>query len=419
MAYYDRFTKNSHGKRDDWRDDEKTRRPKRDEGRAVPTEGRERRPYERREDGKDRRFHERRFSEGQIPGRGQRPYGQDEEGKRPYEGRPQRHGERAHGKRDGGQERRPYEARPQRHEHPAYEKREDRRERRPYEAGPEGSEHRFYERDPRERGYRPHGEPPIQPGRVIAPPPPPAPEPDMESNLLVGRNPIREALRAGRDMEKLLVARGELLGSAREIVAMARERRVIVQEVDRARLDAMAPNHQGLIAVVSAFAYSSVEEMLELAASRGEAPFLVILDGVTDPHNLGAIIRSAECAGAHGVIIPQRRAVGLTPAAVKASAGAVEHIPVARETNLTRVLERLKKAGIWIYGAAMQGEDYRKVDFSGPAALVIGSEGEGISRLVLQECDRLVSLPVRGKIDSLNASVAAGVLLYAMAAARA
>ncbi|HIU15070.1 MAG TPA: 23S rRNA (guanosine(2251)-2'-O)-methyltransferase RlmB [Candidatus Ventricola intestinavium] len=241
----------------------------------------------------------------------------------------------------------------------------------------------------------------------------------MESNLLVGRNPIREALRAGRDMEKLLVARGELLGSAREIVAMARERRVIVQEVDRARLDAMAPNHQGLIAVVSAFAYSSVEEMLELAASRGEAPFLVILDGVTDPHNLGAIIRSAECAGAHGVIIPQRRAVGLTPAAVKASAGAVEHIPVARETNLTRVLERLKKAGIWIYGAAMQGEDYRKVDFSGPAALVIGSEGEGISRLVLQECDRLVSLPVRGKIDSLNASVAAGVLLYAMAAARA
>lgn len=219
----------------------------------------------------------------------------------------------------------------------------------------------------------------------------------MESNLLVGRNPIREALRAGRDMEKLLVARGELLGSAREIVAMARERRVIVQEVDRARLDAMAPNHQGLIAVVSAFAYSSVEEMLELAASRGEAPFLVILDGVTDPHNLGAIIRSAECAGAHGVIIPQRRAVGLTPAAVKASAGAVEHIPVARETNLTRVLERLKKAGIWIYGAAMQGEDYRKVDFSGPAALVIGSEGEGISRLVLQECDRLVSLPGAGK----------------------
>lgn len=242
--------------------------------------------------------------------------------------------------------------------------------------------------------------------------------PEERENLLVGRNPIREALRSGRDMEKLLVARGELIGSAREIVAMAREQHVVVQEVDRARLDTMAPNHQGLIAVVSAFAYRSVEDMLALAKSRGEDPLLVILDGVTDPHNLGAIIRSAECAGAHGVIIPERRAVGLTPAAVKASAGAVEYIPVARETNLTRTIERLKKEGIWIYGAAMEGEDYRKVDFAGPAALVIGSEGEGISRLVAQNCDRLISLPIRGKIDSLNASVAAGVLLYAMTAVR-
>ena len=247
--------------------------------------------------------------------------------------------------------------------------------------------------------------------------PPPAAE-EMESNLLVGRNPIREALRAGRDLEKLLVARGELIGSAREIVAMARDAKVVVQEVDRARLDAMAPNHQGLIAVASAYAYSTVEDMFELAKARGEQPFLVILDGVTDPHNLGAIIRSAECVGAHGVILPERRSVGLTPAAVKASAGAVEHIPVAREVNLTRLIERLKKEGVWIYGAAMEGEDYRKVDFSGAAALVIGSEGEGISRLVAQSCDRLVSLPMRGKIGSLNASVAAGVLLYAVMASR-
>ena len=225
-------------------------------------------------------------------------------------------------------------------------------------------------------------------------------EPEEESNLLVGRNPIREALRAGRDIEKLLVARGELIGSAREIVAMA-------------------PNHQGLIAVASAYAYQTVDAMLELAKRRGEAPFLVILDGVTDPHNLGAVIRSAECVGAHGVIIPERRAVGLTPAAVKASAGAVEHIPVARETNLTRTIERLKKEGVWIYGAAMNGEDFRRVDFSGPAALVIGSEGEGISRLVQESCDRLVSLPMKGQIGSLNASVAAGVLLYAMMGARA
>ncbi|MDO5300829.1 MAG: 23S rRNA (guanosine(2251)-2'-O)-methyltransferase RlmB [Clostridia bacterium] len=241
----------------------------------------------------------------------------------------------------------------------------------------------------------------------------------LESNLLVGRNPIREALRAGRDIEKLLVARGELIGSAREIVAMAHEQRIVVQEVDRARLDAMAPNHQGLIAVASAYAYQTIDAMLELARSRGEDPLLVILDGVTDPHNLGAIIRSAECAGAHGVIIPARRAVGLTPAAVKASAGAVEYIPVAKEVNLTRVIERLKKESIWIYGAAMEGEDYRKVNFSGPAAVVIGSEGEGISRLVAQSCDKLVSLPMKGHIDSLNASVAAGILLYAVMGARA
>ena len=156
------------------------------------------------------------------------------------------------------------------------------------------------------------------------------------------------------------------------------------------------------------------EAMLALAKARGEAPFLVILDGVTDPHNLGAIIRSAECAGAHGVIIPERRAVGLTPAAVKASAGAVEYLPVAREVNLTRTIERLKKEGIWIYGTAMNGEDYRKVDFSGPKALVIGSEGEGMSRLVGESCDKVVTLPMKGKIESLNASVAAGILLYAM-----
>ena len=255
---------------------------------------------------------------------------------------------------------------------------------------------------------------------------PPMPRPEMqqmdeepmESNLLVGRNPIREALKAGRDIEKLLVARGELIGSAREIVGMARDAKIVVQEVARERLDAMAPNHQGLIAVASAYGYKTVEDMLALAKERGEAPFLVILDGVTDPHNLGAIIRSAECVGAHGVIIPERRAVGLTPSAVKASAGAVEHIPVAKEVNLTRTIERLEKEGIWVYGAAMKGEDFRKVDFSGPAALVIGSEGEGISRLVMESCDRLVSLPIKGQLDSLNASVAAGVLLYAMMGAR-
>lgn len=237
-------------------------------------------------------------------------------------------------------------------------------------------------------------------------------------NLLSGRNPIREALKSGRDIEKLLVARGELSGSAREIVSMARERRIPVQEVDRARLDAITRNHQGMLAFASAYQYSTVEKMLDLAKQRGEAPFLVLLDSVTDPHNLGAIIRTAECAGAHGVIVQERRAVGLTPAAVKASAGAVEYLPVARVTNLANTIEKLKAQNIWVYAADMGGEDYAAVDMSGALALVIGAEGEGVSRRVLDCCDRTVSLPIRGRLDSLNASVAAGVLLYAAMRAR-
>ncbi len=358
MAYYDQFTKKPRSKRDDWRDDALTRRPARDGERAVEAE---RRAYgERKAYGERREYGERKA-----------------------------HGER----RNYGERREPGERR-------NYDERRDCGERR------EPGERRNYGERPARREERPMRR---------------QERPAMETadNLLVGRNPIREALRAGRDIEKLLVARGELIGSAREIVAMAREARVVVQEVDRAKLDQMAPNHQGLIAVASAYAYRTVEDMLALARERGEAPLLVILDGVTDPHNLGAIIRSAECAGAHGVIIPERRAVGLTPAAVKASAGAVEYMPVAREVNLTRAIERLKKEGIWIYGAAMDGEDYRRVNFSGPAAIVIGSEGEGMSKLVAQSCDKIVSLPIRGHIDSLNASVAAGILLYAVAGARA
>lgn len=237
-------------------------------------------------------------------------------------------------------------------------------------------------------------------------------EPIPRENMLSGRNPIREAIKSGRDMEKLLVAKGELSGSAREIVAMAREARIVVQVVDRARLDEITQHHQGMIAFASAFRYATVEEMLARAKERGEDPLLVILDGITDPHNLGAIIRSAECAGAHGVIIPERRAVGLTPAAVKASAGAIEHLPVARVGNLTRFLETLKDEGIWIVAADMGGEPYTAVSLTGPLALMIGAEGTGVSRLVLSSCDRRVALPIRGKIDSLNASVAAGVLLY-------
>ena len=377
MAYYDQFTKKPRSKRDDWRDDELTRRPARDAGMNLPE------------------------------GDGARRYGDRPQGERRYGGRPggdRRHDERRPGDRPGGERR--YDDRPQ----------GDRR----------GGDKPFGPRYAERQGDAPrYADRPAAPRRESRPAPradvPPrmeAPQEEPRENLLVGRNPIREALRAGRDIEKLLVARGELIGSAREIVATARERRIVVQEVDRARLDALAPNHQGLIAVVSAYAYGTVEDMFALAKSRGEDPFFVILDSVTDPHNLGAIIRSAECAGAHGVIIPERRAVGLTPAAVKASAGAVEHIPVAREVNLARTVERLKAEGVWVYGAAMEGEDFRRVDFSGPAALVIGSEGDGLSRLVREKCDRLVALPMRGKIGSLNASVAAGVLLYAVMGAR-
>jgi len=373
MAYYDSFTKKPQNKRDDWRDDEMTRRPARDEGRAVEPERRygekknygDRKPYgERREYGERKPYGERREYSDRKP-YGERREERFERGERPSFGGP----------------------RPERRENRF--DREERRQDRPVREN----------RAPREE-------------RVMHE------EEQLENNLLVGRNPIREALRAGRDIEKLLVARGELIGSAREIVAMAKDAKIIVQEVDRARLDQMAPNHQGLIAVASAYSYKTVDDMLALAKERGEAPLLVILDGVTDPHNLGAIIRSAECAGAHGVIIPERRAVGLTPAAVKASAGAVEYLPVAREVNLTRTIERLKKEGIWVYGTAMNGEDYRRVNFSGAAAIVIGSEGEGISRLVAESCDKVVSLPMKGHIDSLNASVAAGILLYAVAGAR-
>ncbi len=252
------------------------------------------------------------------------------------------------------------------------------------------------------------------------PVPAPAPlEEDMPpENMLCGRNPIREALKSGRDIEKLLVQKGELSGSAREILQLAKDLRVPVQEVEKAHLDTLARSHQGMIAYASAYQYHTVDDMLALAKERGEAPFLILLDGITDPHNLGAIIRTAECAGAHGVIVSERRAVGLTPAAVKASAGAVEHLPVARVVNLSQTLEDLKAQGVWSFAADMEGEDYRGVDFSGPVALVIGAEGEGVSRLLLSKCDHRVSLPQKGEIQSLNASVAAGILMYHILEAR-
>ena len=382
MAYYDSFTKKPQSKRDDWRDDELTRRPARDGGRAAEPEHRygekksygERKPYgERREYGEKKPYGERREYGERKPYGERREYGE----KKPY-------GER----REYG-EKKPFEDRPQ----------------RPY-----GEKPAFGGPRPERRDSRP--ERPVRQERPAPAPMTPPTEEPMENNLLVGRNPIREALRAGRDIEKLLVARGELIGSACEIVAMAREAKIVVQEVDRVRLDQMAPNHQGLIAVASAYAYKTVDDMLALAKARGEDPLLVILDGVTDPHNLGAIIRSAECAGAHGVIIPERRAVGLTPAAVKASAGAVEYLPVARVTNLGNTIEALKERNIWVYAADMDGEDLNNVSFSRRSAIVMGAEGEGVHNLVKKNTDYTVRIPMCGHVDSLNVSVAAGIILY-------
>ena len=215
-----------------------------------------------------------------------------------------------------------------------------------------------------------------------------------------------------------MVGRGDLSATAKEIIAMAREKHIPIQTVERSRLDEITKNHQGMLAFASAYRYYDVDDMLAEAEEKGEAPFLVILDGVTDPQNLGAIIRTAACVGAHGVIVPERRAVGLTPSAVKASAGAIETVKVARVTNLTRTLEMLKNKGVWLYAADMVGEDYRTVNFEGPCAIIIGAEGEGVSRLVLETCDHKVSLPMKGGVGSLNASVAAGVLLYAAFASR-
>lgn len=237
-------------------------------------------------------------------------------------------------------------------------------------------------------------------------------------NLLVGRNPIREALKSGRPVEKLLVAQGDLSGAARDIVRMAREAGAVVQQVDRSRLDKIYPAHQGMLAYVAAVEYKTLEDLLENARTKGEAPFLIVLDGITDPHNLGAIIRSAECAGAHGVIVPERRAAGLGPAAAKAAAGALNYMPIARVKNLNRAIEELKAAGVWVCGTAMDGENALMVDLTGPVALVIGSEGDGISRLTLEKCDRTLTLPMKGNIDSLNASVAAGILMYEVLRAR-
>ena len=230
-----------------------------------------------------------------------------------------------------------------------------------------------------------------------------------------GRNAVTEALKAGRTIDKVFVAEGDTDRSLQRLAAQAKEAGAVIVPVDRRKLDQMSytHSHQGVIALAAARAYFTIDDILEEAASRGQAPLIVICDELSDPHNLGAIIRSAECAGAHGVIIPKRRSVGLTATVAKASAGAIEYMKVARVTNINAAIEELKEKGVWIFGTAAEGSvPMYQADLTVPAAIVIGSEGEGMSRLVQKNCDVTVHIPMQGRITSLNASAAASILLY-------
>jgi len=243
----------------------------------------------------------------------------------------------------------------------------------------------------------------------------PAPEENENEGQIEGRNALTEALRSGRTIDKVFIAAGETDRGLQRLAAQAKEAGAVVVPVDRRKLDAMSASHahQGVIALVAAREYFSVDDILAEAESRGQAPLIIICDELSDPHNLGAILRSAECAGAHGVIIPKRRSVGLTAVVAKASAGAVEYMKVARVTNITAAIEDLKKKGVWIFGTAAEGSiPMYEADLKGPAAIVIGSEGDGMSRLVRESCDVTVHIPMNGRISSLNASAAASILLY-------
>ncbi|MGN0530842.1 MAG: 23S rRNA (guanosine(2251)-2'-O)-methyltransferase RlmB [Eubacterium sp.] len=239
-------------------------------------------------------------------------------------------------------------------------------------------------------------------------------------NLVIGRNAVMELLKSGREIECISVAKGEREGSVTRILALAREKGVVVKNVDRKKLDFMCAgaNHQGVCASVPAHEYSSVEEILEYAKEKNEPPFIIICDEIEDSHNLGAIIRTAEACGVHGVIIPKRRNVGLNFVVSKTSCGALEYVKVARVGNLSSTIEDLKKKNIWVYCADMDGQPWCKTDFSGGCALVVGSEGKGVGRLIKEKCDITVSLPMRGQVNSLNASVAAGVIMYEIARQR-
>lgn len=240
-------------------------------------------------------------------------------------------------------------------------------------------------------------------------------EKNILEDIVIGRNAVIETLNGDRTVETLYISNNKLEGSINKIINIAKDKKILIKEVDRRKLDSMCGGevHQGVIAKVSPYKYSEVSDILDFANEKGEAPFIVILDEVEDPHNLGSIVRTAELFGVHGIIIPKRRSASVTSTVYKSSVGAIEHVKVAKVTNLNSVIDNLKEKGIWVYGADIRATEYSyQVDFSGPCALIIGNEGRGISKLTVQKCDKLIKIPMVGKINSLNASVAGGIMMY-------
>ena len=326
----------------------------------------------------DKPYDKKRYNDGERsygkPQGDRKPYGERSYGDKPYDKKRYSDGERSYGKKKAYGDK-PYERKPA-----------DARRERPAE--PEET---------------------VQQGGA-----------DEAPYLLIGRNAVREAIKNGRSIDRILVTK-EQDGSLGEIVRMARDRNLVLRETDRRKLDELCmpfghggktANHQGVVAYAAGVEYCTVGDILKSAREKGEDPFVIVLDGIEDPHNLGSIIRSAECAGAHGVVIGKRRSASVTAAAVKAAAGATEYMKVARVVNISGAIEELKRAKLWVAGADMHGTDMTKQGLNGPLALVIGSEGDGLSKLVRESCDFLVSIPMKGHIDSLNAGVAAAVLMF-------
>ena len=369
----------------------------------------DRKPYGERSYG-DKPYDKKRYNDGERsygkPQGDRKPYGERSYGDKPYDKKRYGDGERTYGKPQG--DRKPYGERSC-GDKPYDKKRYNDGERSYGKKKAYGD--KPYERKPadarRERPAEP--EETMQQGGA-----------DETPYLLIGRNAVREAIKNGRSIDRILVTK-EQDGSLGEIVRMARDRNLVLRETDRRKLDELCmpfghggktANHQGVVAYAAGVEYCTVGDILKSAREKGEDPFVIVLDGIEDPHNLGSIIRSAECAGAHGVVIGKRRSASVTAAAVKAAAGATEYMKVARVVNISGAIEELKRAKLWVAGADMHGTDMTKQGLNGPLALVIGSEGDGLSKLVRESCDFLVSIPMKGHIDSLNAGVAAAVLMF-------